>query len=66
MPQEKTFDCVEMKNRIQAEIARENEGLTDDERRARLRHELETSDDPLARKWREWKALAPSATTKAS
>ncbi|GMU35912.1 MAG: hypothetical protein KJ057_01235 [Phycisphaerae bacterium] len=50
MPQEKkTFDCVELKNRIQAEIARENDGLTADERRKRIRHELETSDDPVAR-----------------
>lgn len=48
----KAFDCVEMKNRIQESIARKNEGLTDDEVRRRRRALLETSDDPLARKWR--------------
>ncbi|MCG3130715.1 MAG: hypothetical protein FLDDKLPJ_01487 [Phycisphaerae bacterium] len=60
MAQEKEFDGVEMKNRIQAEIQRENEGLSDQERREKLHRELETSDDPLSRKWREWKMSKPA------
>ncbi len=53
MPKTKVFDCVEMKNRIQAEISMENEGLTDAEIAERRRVLLETSEDPVARKWRK-------------
>lgn len=60
MKKVKEFDCVEMKNRIQQELEREYAGLTDEERRALRRHKLETSDDPVARKWR---ALASRETT---
>lgn len=60
MKKEKGFDCVEMKNRIQQELEREYAGLTEEERRERIRHELETSDDPVARKWR---SLATRETT---
>ena len=48
----KTFDCVEMKDRIQAQLANEYRGLTDEEKRRRIADELATSDDPVARKWR--------------
>jgi hypothetical protein len=52
MKMNKNFDCVEMKNAIQAKIRKENEGLSDEEI-ARRRHEwLEKSDDPLAQWWR--------------
>lgn len=52
MKKKKDFDCVEMKNQIQAQIARENEGLTDEEIREKRRLFLETSDNEVARAWR--------------
>lgn len=48
----KQFDCVEMKNQIQAQMQKEYEGLTDEEVRRRIRHRLETSDSIVAQKWR--------------
>jgi len=57
---EKTFDCVEMKNQLQAAMERRYAGLTDEERREAMNRYLETSDDPVARKWR---ALASRETT---
>lgn len=48
----KTFDCIAMKDRIQAELLREWEGLSDAEIRIRIQHDLETSDTPVARWWR--------------
>ena len=55
MKKTKTFDCVEMKNKIQAQLAAEYRGLTDEERRRRIADELATSDNPVARKWRTMK-----------
>jgi len=52
MIKHKTFDCVEMKNTIQARLQKEYEGLTPEEVRQRRRAKVEASDDPLARKWR--------------
>jgi hypothetical protein len=52
MIKNKTFDCVEMKNTIQAKLQKEYEGLTPEEVRKRRRAKLEAADDPLARKWR--------------
>ncbi|RJP25129.1 MAG: hypothetical protein C4527_17525 [Candidatus Omnitrophota bacterium] len=48
----KKFDCVEMKNAIQAQLRKEYEGLSDEEIRTRIKHKLETSDTPAARLWR--------------
>ena len=52
MKKPKPFDAVEMKNRIQAELRREHEGLSDGEIERRRRAWLETSDDGLAKWWR--------------
>ena len=52
MKKVKKFDCVKMKNDIQAKLAKEQEGLSDEEISRRRRQWLETSDDPLARWWR--------------
>ena len=52
MKAKKTFDCVEMKNAIQARLRKEREGLTDEEVRQRIAEFLATSDDVVARKWR--------------
>lgn len=49
---DKKFDCLKMKDEIQAKMMDEFAGLTEEERRQRIREELETSNDPLAKKWR--------------
>ena len=48
----KSFDCVAMKNAIQAKLRQKQEGLTDEEVLRRRREWLDTSDDPVARWWR--------------
>ena len=53
MAKKKSFDCVDMKDAIQARQREEYAGLTDEEVRARIELKLATSDDPVARKWRE-------------
>ena len=52
MPKGKAFDCVEMKNSIQARLLEAYDGLTDEEVRQRIHDQLTTSDDIVARKWR--------------
>ena len=52
MRSKKTFDCVEMKDQIHAELAARYAGLTDEEMLRQMREALETSEDPVARKWR--------------
>ena len=53
MKKKKAFDCVEIKNDVQAKLRTEFAGLSDEEERARITRELETSDDVVARKWRK-------------
>jgi hypothetical protein len=53
MKKEKAFDCVAVKNQIQARHRAEWEGLTDEEIRRRVRERLGESNDPVARKWRQ-------------
>ena len=48
----KRFDCVAMKNRIQAEQAQEYRGLTDEQVRRRIRRALAKSKSPVGRLWR--------------
>ncbi len=48
----KTFDCVEMKNRIQAELLAEEQRLGAEEVARRHEEWLKTSNDPLAVWWR--------------
>ena len=52
MKAEKTFDCVLLKDEVQAQLRREFAGLSDEEERARIQHELATSHGVVARKWR--------------
>jgi len=52
MRRTRKFDCVKMKNDIQARLAREWRGLTDDQIVERIRQELATGDDPVAQLWR--------------
>lgn len=55
MTRQKAFDCVEMKNRIQQDMLKRFEGRGNDEIRQAIRNELQTSDHPLAQKWRALK-----------
>ena len=48
----KTYDCVEMKNRIQTELMAEKTLLGETEMAIRRREWLEKSRDPLAVWWR--------------
>lgn len=55
MDKKKTFDCVEMKNEIQRKLRAEYEGLSDEERRERMRKKLlaDPAFGPMLRGWRE-------------
>ncbi len=46
------IDCVEMKNRIQAELRQEYAGLSMEEERQARRRKLMTSDSLAAQMWR--------------
>ena len=52
MKKPKPFDAVEMKNRIQAQLRNEHEGMSDEEIERRRRAWLESSDEPPAKWWR--------------
>jgi len=52
MTAKKKFDCVEMKNAIQAKMLEERRQLGEAEVIRRHRQWLASSDDPLARLWR--------------
>ena len=52
MKKAKRFDCVRMKNDIQAGMLRKYRGMTDAEIQADLEHELATSNSPAAQFWR--------------
>ncbi|HOZ46735.1 MAG TPA: hypothetical protein PLO37_14525 [Candidatus Hydrogenedentes bacterium] len=51
MGKKKPFDCVEMKDRIQAKLLEEYEGLTPEEERAKRLQKLAAGDSPAARLW---------------
>ena len=48
----KTFDCVAMKNEIQAKLLRERAGMTDAEVHALVQERLRSSKSPVAQLWR--------------
>jgi len=52
MTKHKRFDCVEMKNRIQARLLERRQRLGDEEFGRRNLAALATSESPIARKWR--------------
>ena len=52
MKASKRFDCVQMKNDIQAQLLKEYAGLTDAEQMDSMRKELSASDAPAAKFWR--------------
>lgn len=53
MSRVKTFDCVQLKDAIQAQMRKEFQGLSDVQIRDRICSELRISDSVAARKWRE-------------
>ena len=53
MKKAKEFDCVRMKDEIQARLTRQWRGLTDEEIRERIRRKLATSRSPIAKLWRK-------------
>ena len=59
MAEEKTFDCVAMKDEIQKRRRQQYVGLSDEQIRQRIRETLATLSDPAARKWREIAAAEP-------
>jgi len=56
MKKTKKFDCVRLKDEIQARLTRQWRGLTDKEIRERIQQELATSKSPIAQLWRKLEA----------
>jgi hypothetical protein len=52
MKRPKTFDCVEMKNAIQAQLSKKREGMSNAEVRTQIQQKIETSNSPVAQLWR--------------
>jgi hypothetical protein len=63
MKPRKGFDCVKMKEQLHAKLDRKYRGLTDEQIRQRMLHELSTSNSPLARLWRAAAARMESPST---
>lgn len=59
MRKAKRFDCVEMKNKLQAAFLREHRDLTPGQLRATLHQELAASDAPAAKFWQRIVAMQP-------
>jgi hypothetical protein len=49
----KTFDCVALKDSIQARLREQRTGLTESDVRARVQKTLAESESPVARLWRK-------------
>jgi len=56
MKKAREFDCVRLKDEIQARLTRQWRGLTDEEIRERIRRKLATSKSPIAQLWRKLQA----------
>ena len=52
MKKTRRFDCVQMKNDIQARMLRKYRGMTDAEIQADMEHDLATSNSIVAQFWR--------------
>ena len=53
MKREKKFDCIQMKDQIHAKLNKEYNGLNEDQISKRIREDLDTSDSPMGKFWRE-------------
>jgi hypothetical protein len=56
MKKAKKFDCVRLKDELQARLMREYKGLTDEQIRRRRARKLATSRSPIAKLWRALQA----------
>ena len=61
MRKTRKFDCVKMKEQIHAKLDREFRGLTDRQISERIRRKLATSNNEVARWWREMLAGGTTA-----
>ena len=62
MKKPKSFDCVRMKNEIQEKLRARRSGMTEAQRQADMNSQLEASNSPIAKWWREIKpATTPSS-----
>jgi len=52
MKNPKSFDCVELKNAIQAKLHNQYTGLDPEQVRKKRQEKLNTADNIVARKWR--------------
>ena len=52
MKERKTFDCVRMKDELQAKLLSDWQGLSDVQIIEKMRIDLDTSGGPLAKLWR--------------
>jgi hypothetical protein len=57
----KTFDCVQMKDEIQAGLRAEWQGLTEEEIRDKVQKHLATSDSDVAKWWRSIETQDPQS-----
>jgi len=64
MKKPKSFDCVEMKRAIYAQLREEYEGLDPAEISRRRQQWLDTSDSPVAKWWRSARAAKRSPVGK--
>ncbi len=62
MGSQKDFDCVAMKDAIQAQHAKDYAGMTDEKRWKLIESNLAKPDDSVARKWRQLHASQHAAS----
>ena len=52
MQQEKTIDCLKLKDAVQSKILKEHHGMNNEEVRGYIQRQLASSNTPVARLWR--------------
>ena len=55
----KTFDCVALKDSIQAKLLEKRAGMSDRDARAEVERTLRESQSPVARLWRQLISARP-------
>jgi|GEM_PF-1549998 len=62
----KHFDCVQMKNDIQEKLQARRGGMTEAQRMADTDRQLDSSDSPMAKLWRDIRPVAVPRTRNAA
>ena len=62
MTPDKTFDCIAMKDAIQAQHAKDYASMSHEERWKTIEARLAASDDIIAQKWRKLSSRQQAAT----